>query len=78
MGIEIIKTIIPDPESLDTMTRRYPNEPAADLYELAQTDTLLRLTKARDVDELLRMARAGLLEYVIAAHNEMAGRSALS
>jgi hypothetical protein len=76
MVADLIKSVVPSRESLEYVTRRYPNETADVQYELAQSDTLLRLSRARDFDHMVLMARAGQLDHLVAAHNEMALRSA--
>jgi hypothetical protein len=70
MTPDLIKAVIPDQEVRRRIDRDYPNEPAADRYELAQAFTLLYLAKARTFDELDRMAETGLLGDLVELHNE--------
>jgi hypothetical protein len=70
MTPELIKSIAPDDAVLEKLARDYPNEPAADRYELAQAFMLLHLAKARAFDELDRMAETALLAGLVKLHNE--------
>ena len=63
--------VIPDREALEKVEREYPHKPDAEKYRLAQADTLLRLAKAKDMDELHKMAEAGLLDDLIARHHSL-------
>jgi len=63
--------IIPDHEAFENVERNHPGKPDAEKYRLAQADTLLRLAKAKDMDELNRMAEAGLLDALIEQHNSL-------
>ena len=68
------KQIIPDRQAIERVQRENPNEPDAERYRLAQADTLIRLAKAKNIDELNRMAEAGLLDDLIDDHNRRAER----
>jgi hypothetical protein len=61
--------IIPDNEALERVARDYPDKSDAEKYRLAQADTLIRLAKAKDMDELNRMSDSGLIDKLIEDHN---------
>ena len=65
--------VIPDDEAFENVRRDYPDRSAAEKYQLAQADTLLRLTKAEDMDELNRMAELGLVDQLVEMHNQRMG-----
>jgi len=68
--------IIPDRESILAANARrtrpfesLSKSELADEYRWCQADTLLRLAKADSMEELHRMAKAGLLDDLIHEHN---------
>ena len=61
--------IIPDNEAIERVTRDHPDKPDAEKYRLSQADTLVRLTKAKNLDELEQMAQSGLVDQLIKDHN---------
>lgn len=64
-----MKQIIPDREAFLKVEREHAGKSNVEKYRLAQADTLLRLAKAKNMDELQRMAKAGLLDTLISEHN---------
>lgn len=62
--------IIPDRLAFQNVEREYPNRSDAEKYRLAQADTILRLTGARDIAELNRMAVSGTVAELVRKHNE--------
>jgi hypothetical protein len=64
-----MQKVIPDDAALEKVEREHPTKSDGEKWRLAQADTLLRLAKAKDMDELHRMAKAGLLDSLIEEHN---------
>jgi hypothetical protein len=62
--------INPDREAFDRVNSQYPNATDAEKCQLAQADTLIRISKATTIDELKHMAETGLLDSLIDMHNE--------
>jgi CDP-glycerol glycerophosphotransferase (TagB/SpsB family) len=62
--------VIPDEQSYLNVERDYADESDAEKYRLMQADTLLRVAKARTIEELEEMARSKLMQELINEHNE--------
>jgi hypothetical protein len=64
-----MKKIIPDQQAFENVQRTHPTASDAEKYRLAQADTLLRIAKVDSLDELHKMAAAGLLDQLVEDHN---------
>jgi hypothetical protein len=66
-----LKQPIPDREALEIVEQRFPDKPKSEKYFLAQTFTLLGLSKPENKEEFGRMEEAGLLDSLIKHHNSL-------
>jgi hypothetical protein len=70
-----LKQPSPDSKALEIVEQIFPGKSKSEKYRLAQTFTLLGLSKPENEEEFCRMEKAGLLDSLIKHHNSSRAKS---
>lgn len=70
-----LKQPSPDSKALEIVEQIFADKSQAEKYRIAQTLTLLGLSKPEDIEEFCRMQEAGLLDSLVKYHHSLRAKS---